>query len=51
VGYLSSGDEIGVLVWAAAGQISDLEVYNYSEESARLPRPESIRPYEEVQRK
>jgi hypothetical protein len=50
VGYLQSGEEIGVLVWAVDDELADLEMYNYSEELPRLPQPESIRPYEEARR-
>lgn len=50
VGNSPSGEEIGVLVWAVDDELADLELYNYSEEQARLPQPESIRPYEETRR-
>jgi hypothetical protein len=50
VGYLKSGEEIGVLVWAIGDELANLELYNYSEEPPRLPQPESICPHEEVRR-
>lgn len=48
VGYLESGEEIGVMVWAIADEVTGLEVYNYSNDLAHLPAPESICPFEEA---
>ena len=42
VGYLESGEEIGVLVWAVGDELAELELYNYGEEPAGLPQPESV---------
>ena len=46
--YLESGEEIGVMVWAIADEVTGLEVYNYSNDLAHLPAPESICPFEEA---
>lgn len=39
------GDPIGLIVWAAGGHVSQLEVYNFSERLARLPVVSSIQSY------
>ena len=44
IGFTQNGEEVGVLVWVVADEITDLELYNYSDELARLPEPASIRP-------
>ena len=39
------GEQLGLIVWAIGHSVSGLEVYNYSERPAPLPRISSIVPY------
>jgi len=41
-----NGEQLGLIVWAWEGRISGLEVYNFSEDAAPLPVPDSICSYE-----
>jgi hypothetical protein len=42
-GVSQSGAEVGVLLWARAGRLSGLEVYEYGDQSnATLPRPADL---------
>ena len=44
-GKTEAGDEVGIIVFSNGSAITGLEVYNYSDEPARLPAIESIQPY------
>ena len=44
-GKTAAGDEVGILVFSNGSAITCLEVYNYSDEPARLPTVDSIQPY------
>jgi hypothetical protein len=50
LGYTEDGEEIGMILWASGSRIVHLELYNYSENPARLPPPASICPFEEARR-
>ena len=50
LGYTEDGEEIGMILWASGSRIVHLELYNYSECSARLPPAASICPFEEARR-
>jgi len=50
LGYTEDGEEIGMILWASGSRIVNLELYNYSENPARLPPPDSICPFEEARR-
>ena len=44
-GKTATGEEVGILVFGNGSAITCLEVYNYSDEPARLPVVKSIQPY------
>ena len=44
-GKTETGDEVGIIVFGNGSAIACLEVYNYSDEPARLPVVETIQPY------
>lgn len=50
LGYAEDGEEIGMILWASGFRIVRLELYNYSENPARLPPSASICPFEEARR-
>jgi hypothetical protein len=50
LGYTEDGEEIGMILWASGSRIVHLELYNYSENPARLPPPASICPFDEARR-
>jgi hypothetical protein len=50
LGYTEDGEEIGIIVWASGDQIVHLDLYNYGEMPARLPKAESVCPFEGLRR-
>jgi hypothetical protein len=46
LGYRSNGEQTGIILWATAGQLAHLELYNFTEGPARLPEPASLCPFE-----
>ena len=44
-GYHRDGEMIGVLVWGVSGQVSNLEVYNFTDNLPRLPDPSTLVPF------
>lgn len=50
LGYTEDGEEIGMILWASGSRIVQLELYNYSDNPARLPPAGSICPFEEARR-
>ncbi len=50
LGYTADGEEIGIIVWASGSQVVHLELYNYSDQPARLPIAESVCSFEQSRR-
>jgi hypothetical protein len=42
-GYTADGEKIDVIVWATSTELAHLELVSYSERTASLPDPSSIR--------
>ena len=51
ISFSETGEETGVMVWAESNKIVSLEVYNFSDDVAHLPVPESIRSFETAVKK
>jgi|JI10StandDraft_1071094.scaffolds.fasta_scaffold67836_7 hypothetical protein len=45
IGTSATGEELGVIIWANAGQLHSLEVYSYGDTPAPLPVVASISSY------